>query len=433
MLIKIKKCNIITKIIYLTIISGFFGAAFFSIPLGPITLFLYRILIISLLILVSTKILKNKKINISHIKVKNYLYFLFIWFIYAIFSLGWAKTKIEAAREIGFLVFALSIVFLVVYFFRELHNYNWFYRIWVFVLAFMIILGFWEVITGNHLAVSKLKNASLRLRHIPTGVYANQNDFATYLALSIPFLLSLIKYKKNYKKIIGYILFFSSLYLIILTGSRANYLAVIIGVVFWFLFNLNIKNKVKYIFITIAIFIIFFSFFSEHIINILNEIEYQISSIFINFSEFTTGESLGSIGVRINLIKNSLKFVVESFGFGVGAGNAEYYMKTKAIYDTGHILNVHNWWFEILTNYGIFIFLGYILFYLNIIKELFKITKISNKYSFELMISEILLTSMVIFFVASISSSSILAFKPQWLLFAFSIGFINYYRLNYNL
>jgi teichuronic acid biosynthesis protein TuaE len=433
MLIQIKKNNLINKLIYLTIISGFFGASFFSIPFGPITLFPYRILIMFLLIFVSLGILKNKKIYISHIKVKNYLFFLLFWFIYAIFSLGWAKIKIAAVREIGFLIFALSIVFLVVYFFRELNNYNWFYKIWILVLVFMIILGFWEVITGNHLATSKLKNAPLRFKHIPTGVYANQNDFATYLTLSIPFLLSLIKYKKNHKKIIGYVLLFSSLYLIILTGSRANIIALIIGIIFWFLFNLDIKNKVKYIFFTFIIFILIFVFYPKQIVDLLNEIEYQISSVFINYSKIKTEGKLGSIGIRINLIKNSLKFVIESFGFGVGAGNAEYYMKTKAVYDTRHILNVHNWWFEILTNYGIFIFIGYILFYLGVIKELFKISKISKKDSYGFMISETLLTSMMIFLIASISSSSILAFKPQWLLFAFSIGFINYFRLNYNL
>lgn len=418
MFIRIKKSNIINKLIYLTIISGFFGVAFFSIPFGSITLFFYRILIMALLIFVSLIFLKNKKIYISHIKVKNYLYFLFIWFVYAIFSLGWAKTKIEAVREIVFLVFGFSIVFLVVYFFRKLHNYKWLYKIWILVLVFMIILGFWEVITGNHLAGSKLNTSS---KYIPTGVFYNQNNFATYLALSIPFLLSLIKYKDSYKKIIGIILLFSTLYLIILTGSRANYLAVILGIIIWFLFNLNIKNKVKYIFITIAIGIIFSSFFPEQFINILNEIKFQISSIFTNYFKFSTGERLGSIGVRINLIKNSLNLLIESFGFGVGAGNVEYYLKA----------NIHNWWFEILTNYGIFIFAGYVLFYLGIIKELFKINKVFKKNSFELMISDTLLTAMVMFFLASISPSSILAFKPQWLLFAFSIGFINYNRLNY--
>ena len=43
------------------------------------------------------------------------------------------------------------------------------------------------------------------------------------------------------------------------------------------------------------------------------------------------------------------------------------------------------------------------------------------------MICEALLVSIIGFFVASMSSSSILAFKPQWLLFAFSLSFINYF------
>jgi len=51
-----------------------------------------------------------------------------------------------------------------------------------------------------------------------------------------------------------------------------------------------------------------------------------------------------------------------------------------------------------------------------------------NILKIEKMICEALLVSMVGFFVASMSSSSILAFKPQWLLFAFALSFINYFH-----
>lgn len=420
--------SIIIKIVYLTIITGFFGATFFSVPLGPITLFPYRVLIVLLLISVSLIILKEKKIYYSHIKVKNYLFFLFIWFIYALFSVSWAKSKVEAFREIGYLIFVFSIIFFVVYFFTKLENHKCFYKIWIGVLIFMVLLGVWEVITGNHLPGSKLYKAAPHLKHIPTGVFVNQNDYATYLTLSFPFLLNLFKFKKKYMKIIALCLLVISLYLIIATQSRANYLAFILGLLFWFSFNINIKNKIKYLFFGLLFSVGLIFIFPDLLINLINTIREQLSSIFINYIKFKEGKILSSIGVRVNLIRNSLMFLLDSFGFGVGPGNAKYYMKINSYYNTSHIVSVHNWWIEILTNYGILIFVGYVLFYLNIIKDLFIITKSSNNI-YESMIVESLLISLVMFLVSSLSSSSIVAFKPQWILFAFAISFINYYRL----
>ena len=102
-------------------------------------------------------------------------------------------------------------------------------------------------------------------------------------------------------------------------------------------------------------------------------------------------------------------------------------MANFAHYNTAGILNPHNWWLEILINYGIFVFIGYVIFYMGIIKKLWKIYRKKQTIE-EKMICETLLVSLVGFFFASISSSSIMAFKPQWLLFAFALSFLNYFR-----
>ena len=158
----------------------------------------------------------------------------------------------------------------------------------------------------------------------------------------------------------------------------------------------------------------------------------QISSLFYQIET-------ASVGIRINLIKNSLLCLSKSFGFGVGTGNAEYCIENYGVYWTKDIVNVHNWWLEILTNYGIFVFAGYLIFYLSLIRSLYKYHKQLTTYkkppktenkqlTTERMICEVLLISLIGFFLASISSSSIMAFNPQWLLFAFSLAFLNYSR-----
>jgi len=100
-------------------------------------------------------------------------------------------------------------------------------------------------------------------------------------------------------------------------------------------------------------------------------------------------------------------------------------MKNFSLYNTKGFINSHNWWLEILVNYGIIIFTGYIIFYFSLILKLGKIyyRKISSKKK---TICEGLLISLVGFSFASLGPGSIMAFKPHWLLFAFSLSFLNY-------
>lgn len=151
----------------------------------------------------------------------------------------------------------------------------------------------------------------------------------------------------------------------------------------------------------------------------------QLSSL---ATQVTTSPELGSLAIRINLLRNSLIFLVNSCGFGVGAGNVEYYMANSQVYDIGEALNVHNWWAEILVNYGLFVFVGYVLFYLGLLTKLYKVHgKLIN--TSEKMICEALLVGLVVFFFACMSSGSIMTLRPQWIFFAFALAFLNYCRI----
>ena len=72
-----------------------------------------------------------------------------------------------------------------------------------------------------------------------------------------------------------------------------------------------------------------------------------------------------------------------------------------------------------------FFSIGYVIFYLSMIWKLRKIyyEKISKN---EKIICEGLLVSLIGFSLVSLGPSSIMAFRPQWLLFAFALAFLNY-------
>ena len=411
-------------LLYLTIVAGFTGSAFLAIPVGPIHIFPYRVLLPLLWLIFAMGILLQGRVDISRIKVKPYLQFLALWLSYAVLSLAWAADKGAAIRDIVFLFMAISVIFFVVYYFSNGKDLKQLYYLWLVVFGGLLLVGFWEHLTGQHLSVSGLYGERrARFMFMPTGVFHNPNDFATYLALSIPFVFTLIRYRRGIVvRSVGLVVFFVSLYLLLRTFSRANYLAVMLEVAFLFMFLFKLKAKFKAILLgglLILALVIALPGPTQRIVGSIGE---QVESITSSWSL-----TYGSTGVRINLLKNSLVFLVRTAGFGVGGGNAEYWMGNFPVYNTRGITNPHNWWDEILLEYGVFIFAGYVLFYLSLDVNIYKIHQHLSAGT-EKMICEALLVALVGFLLASISSSSIMALRPQWFLFAFALAFLNYMR-----
>ncbi|MGQ4876335.1 MAG: O-antigen ligase family protein [Promethearchaeia archaeon] len=359
--------------------------------------------------------------DFSQYKIRWYFIFLAFWIGYALLSLTWSASLILAIRNILFLLMGISIIFFSIYYFRKIEDLQKVQWIWFGVFSVLVILGFWEHLTGQHLVISKYYGeVNIDLIFKPTGVFHNPNDYASFLVLSIPFAISLFR---NEKKILisflGMEIVARATYLVVVTSSRANILAILLELVI-FLLLINFKQKIKLVFILTVCLVILLIFLSTPIEEFTSKTSGQIDSVATQ-----TEKKIGSMSVRLHLIRNGLLFLRSKAGFGVGAGNFEYYMSNFAIYDTKGIINSHNWWLEILVNYGIFISIGYVIFYLSMIWKLRKIyyEKISKN---EKIICEGILVSLIGFSFASFSPSSMIAFKPQWLLFAFALSFLNF-------
>ena len=338
-----------------------------------------------------------------------------VWLIYAVLSLGWAASKDAAIRYIIFLFMSVSAIFFITYYMHNLKDLRRFHYLWLLVLIALIPIGLWETMTGDHLAISKLAGITdARVKFMPTAIFYNPNDFATYLTLSIPFLFAFIRYHRSLtKRIFGLSVLCLALYLVITTFSRANYLAVLLEIAFLFIFLLKMRGRIKAI-VGVGLLLLFLVFaFPNQTQEVLQTLNVQIGSVFTQLKE-----NQGSGMLRLGLLKHSLSLLTETAGFGVGAGNAEYYMVT----------NAHNWWIEIWTNCGMWIFAGYLFFYFSLLVNLYRIYGRLHS-GVEKMICEALLVALVGFLFASISSSSIMALKPQWLLFAFALAFLNYQRI----
>lgn len=413
----------IAKIVILTILFCFTGTTFFTISLGIIHLFPFRIFVLLLWGIFLTKERDSIKWNL--IKVKWAICFLLFWVVYAILSLSWADNKIEALKHIIFLFMNVSLVFFIVYYLRELDQLFSVVKLWMVLFVIMLPIGFWEVSTGNHLPGSGLLTVDEGYefyKFAPTTFFGNQNDYATIIALSFPMFYVSIGYLKRYYFKLGLgLICVAGLLMLIFTTSRANYIGVLVGFLFWFLFVLKIRDKFKIISVILSILIIV-------ALNLTTENWDYLNVVWEDFSVLLNAKDAeGSINIRSNLIKNGIYFAVISFGFGIGAGNIEHYMSNYPKYFVGDITNVHNWWIELLVNYGIVIFVGYLILYIGIFVRLWKYVY-RLKMPKEKIICEALLCGMVTFSISSISSSSLIAFYPQWAYFGLALAFISYVK-----
>jgi teichuronic acid biosynthesis protein TuaE len=418
-----ERYDIAQFLLYLFVAASFLGSGILSVKVGPLTLFPYRILLPIAALIFFVRWVKSRELGLfANQAVKPALMFCLFWIGFALLSMTWSLSITDAVKDIFFLVSGLFFIFLFVYLFTGIKDYIALHYIWLIVMVFMIALGFWNYFTQQQLPVSRLHNAALYVRHRPTAVFTNENDFASYLALSFFMALGAFHYSKYYwVKLIAIFLAGSSLFQILATSSRANLLAVGIGLFVWALFFTTIKEK-RILVILGGVGLVFASIlFYQQILDAVNVVWKLIGSAFTLGGTGATD----STSIRVNLLINAAIFIASSGGIGIGAGNIELYMKLFSELSTAGIVNIHNWWAEILVHYGTLVFAGYIILYPWLIKELFKLFW-ASKTSEDKMISLSLCTSLAAFSLASISPSSLMTLNYSWILFAFSIGYVNY-------
>jgi len=207
--------------------------------------------------------------------------------------------------------------------------------------------------------------------------------------------------------------------ILLFTTSRANYAAIIISTLFWFVAFTGIVQKFRFLLGGLILLTVV-------LVNLNEQSWFYLQFVWEDLSVLSEGTQDSGLDVRSNLIKSALYYTIATFGFGVGAGNIEYYLANFPIHETGPITNIHNWWLENLANYG-FIFMSlYFAFFFSLFYSLWKVRTHSPYVEIKSM-AEAMICLLVAFPISSISSSSLIAFNPHWLIFGFMLALINFH------
>ncbi len=329
-------------------------------------------------------------------------YFFLIWLGYAFIQMTSVVQTSATQINMKALLFGVAVIFLTV---RLIYNTEWlekFYKIWGFSLLGTIIVALWEISTNNHLPSSGA--IFYRLDNVATAGFFNPNDFSFFLILSLPVIFHWIKQKGRYR-LFGGFMFLSDFYINYVNGARFMLLLFILAS-FAFMISL-VKNNKK----LLALFITVFTVISFFNIDTIKE-SIEITSSLSESDSSNDIRKLLAIGAW-NIFKNNL--------FGVGPGNAPYYMDLYGV-SVGTLNVVHNFWLEVLVNYGFFIFMGIVIFFTTSVYKMFKAVRTSDNLRSSI---SPLLWSSVLFIPACIESSSIFTFSITWFFFGLMICAVN--------
>lgn len=406
-------------LVYLTVISSYISATIFSINLGFMQISLFRIFVLFLPFACFSKLNSNYLIHgylFPQDKQNNYsILFMLFWLFYSLLSFLWSPSLGDTLRHSYFIACGVISIIAFTLIIDDAEDVYYCLLASTFMIFVHGIIGWREIFTGNYLVQTEY-TVGYALQMLPVSTMFNVNGYATCMTIGVFFAFAV--WKTAPSKIISIFAFFvmvSSALIVIWSRSRANIYGFALAVlVLLLLSGKKIFRNIFLILLMLFVFIFVSNMFFPWVTNLFVETVLPgISGINVEY---------GSDYVRMNLIKNGLYFLPQNLFMGTGAGGIEHWMASEWLYDTGSITNIHNWWMEILTGYGIFVFLGYLFFFGKLCFDMYKIYRTSNNVK-EVYISLAMIGALVSFVIGSVSSSSNMASYSIWIFFAIVIAF----------
>ena len=390
-------------LVILLIATAALGPYLFPIHIEGINLFGFRLL--SLLALALLPILTRNLDWRRNPITKIYIALGVTWLAWGSLGLLWTPdfpAGIKELLSIG-LGFAIGIIFLCLQSYTDdgLMSIGWG---WMVAFLLTASVAIWELTTSHHLSGSYLAHNST-LRRIAS-TFGNTNDYGAFLVLSYPFLWLVYQRTKSPQLRWGQWLLIASVpVLVIFTASRLSAIAFFMQLLVLtasFLRNKH-KHSQSLILVTLSAIILI-----TGMLNPTTDIHRKMSAaVHISSPQNKKKHSFQS---RIFLTLNGLWLTEQTSGRGVGPGGFEYFQLNKLVPYHTRVSNPHNFWIEILSQYGILVFCLFVSWYLSLYVIAFKKRQTST--------SGILLAGLVGYIFAAVANSSYMAQQTNWVFLA---------------
>lgn len=353
---------------------------------------------------------------------------LAVWLGWTVLSIGWADDVLAALRWSLFMAMMAGLAVAVALFCgcrRRAMTLMW-TLFGVFALACLVAVA--EVVTGLHLPTFRQgREGTVGLIGVGS-FFGNQNNFATFLSLSLPYLAVLpIVYRDARLRMVGVGGGAVALLFILATGSKSGLVAaglVILGLLVLVGSDRRARGRlvVAGAVAGLAVLLVVPALLGGGPVK-LDERTVTKLDFGILTEQLETQQ--GSGGVRSTLLGDGLGLVADTDGLGVGAGNAETHVRSLA--DFPGVANLHNWWLEVLVNGGIVGFALYLLFYLTLLRgQVGAARRADDPFVRYLALAGAL--ALIGWILGSIGPSTAIHFAPMWIVFGLSMGALVLWR-----
>lgn len=394
----------------LLIFTAFIGSRLVQIGFGDYNITPYRLLCAIGLILMP---LNRDKMSQEKL-IFFYYFFLICWMLYS-FVLFVVSTPDKTGfwETFFFLLCGTITTYYIGLYVNDFHMLKRCFFTIEIASILPYIIAIYEIITGNYMFVSDYNadyysmesamSSALGVR-VPISTYANPNDFSLMILSVLVTSSILYKISSGKQSILHLIMIWTSVFLVLAAQSRAAFICLLLylGIVFVYKFY-KLQNSKKILLLSLVPLLLVGLFW-------LLLVFQDLLDIMLDFED-------SSDTTRRNLIRNGFVFLESSYYMGVGLGNIEYYMSHHSVFDAGLVLNIHNWWMEIIVSSGVFIFIWYIILYVRLIRR--TINKLRTVQDSALKFVYLFsFAFLVMFVIDSMSSSSVARIECSWVFMA---------------
>lgn len=390
-------------------------------PPGLGEVFLFRVLIVLFALALGAYLLVDGRLRLPA-GIPRPAALLGLWFTWTALSISWAQNPVAAIRWTSFMAMMGLLALAVAVYCAERRRAK--IMLWALLatFAFAGLIAMAEVATGMHLPTFRAGSEAKNLIGVGS-LFGNQNNFATFLGLSLPYLAVLpLIYRDARLRVIGIGGAIACLAFILLTGSKSGLLSagfVLVGLLILAAGDRRTRRRLFAAFgvVALAAAIVIPSLQGGGLIKLD---ERTVTKL--NFTTLTTQiqSGTGSGAVRATLLQDGLSLVNATNGVGVGAGNAETRVEQLGAVQVA-VPNLHNWWLEVLVNGGLVGFALYVMFYATLVRR----QMVAARTGTDPLVRYMSLAgalALIGWIAGSIGPSTAIHFAPMWIVFGLSMG-----------
>ena len=332
-------------------------------------------------------------------------------------ALSWTPDRVGGLKEVSILAFAALAASAIAIAVRTPDGVRWLLRGWLTGVA---VDNTGRTMGAQHWATSRVLEFAAERDGIPAGLllstFGNPNNFGAFLVISLPFVAIVATVPRSVwglswaDRVLARILLVVLPLTLVLSGSRFALIGALIACGVYIALNRRDRSAWRFG----GLLALFGAALSVIAISTGQQIAEKVANI-----NAPSAFVQSSAEIRLNLILNGLSYLGRTGGVGIGPAGFEQSIASGdvAFPVRRGVVNAHNFWIELLSQYGI---LGGLLLGLVIVSAATSYTHTmrTRPYGTDRQLATLMLAGICGYVFASMTASSYINAPENWMFIA---------------